>query len=204
MRNFGRSRVKRPAHVDGTRRRNAFSLIELIVTVAIIGVIAAIAVPRFSRGVESVGSSATLRELFVLQKQIELYGIEHGNVYPGAQSDGTNGAGSVAAFRNQLLRYSDKNGEVSATWTTRYRFGPYLRDGFPAMKIGPKAGSADVFLGSGALSYLPGRNEGWIYNPTTGEIIANYPGAVDALRNEAVADALPSASVNIKLGPSIK
>lgn len=184
--------------------RRAFSLLELIVTVAIMGVVAAIAVPRFSRGVETVGSSATLKELFILQKQIELYAIEHANVYPGVNGDGTNAGGTEEAFRSQLLKYTDVNGMAKSTPDNRFRFGPYLRNGFPAMKIGPKAGSADVFFDTGVLDYLPGQDEGWIYNLDTGEIIANYPGTVDALVNVAVGQDAAVGPTNIDLGAPIK
>ena len=155
--------------------RAAFSLVELIVVLVVIGVLAAIAIPRFSRGAEQAGPRTTERDLAILQKQIEVYAIEHAGVYTAFNGDGTNAAHTEGAFLAQLMRYTDCDGIVSDTRSGRFRFGPYLRYGMPALKYGPKAGLDGVLVvtGTTGLAYRESADVGWLYNDTTGEIAPN-------------------------------
>lgn len=59
----------------------AFSLLELIIVVAIIGVLAAMAIPKFSSASENSLKRAVQASLVVLQRQIDHYHAEH-DEYP--------------------------------------------------------------------------------------------------------------------------
>ncbi|MBU0641583.1 MAG: prepilin-type N-terminal cleavage/methylation domain-containing protein [Planctomycetes bacterium] len=152
----------------------AFSLVELVVVVVIIGVLAAIAVPRLSRGSSDAGRIATYRDLTIIERQIELYYVEHGH-YPAYAGDGDNAAHTAAAFVSQMTKFSSTDGKVADTSSSTYRYGPYLRKGLPALKVGLKAGYSAIHVVTGATapSYQAGLNVGWVYNDTTGEIIPN-------------------------------
>ena len=52
--------------------KRAFSLVELIVVVVIIGILAAIAIPSFSRGAAGAGDSSVRGNLAVLRNAVEL------------------------------------------------------------------------------------------------------------------------------------
>lgn len=72
--------------------RSAFSLVELAIVVAIIGVVAAIAIPRLS----SANDRARLRVFIQNCREIEAaaqrYAIEHHGEYPPDETEGLSGA----------------------------------------------------------------------------------------------------------------
>lgn len=133
--------------------RRAFSLIELVIVVVIIGIIGAIAIPRMSRGSEGAADSAVAANLAVLRNAIDLYATEHGGAFP-----------ALATFEDQMTKYTDAAGTVSATKTTTAIYGPYLRS-VPPLPVG-------VNKGKNTLAAAYAANVGWVYTETTGVIIA--------------------------------
>lgn len=151
------------------KNNRAFSLIELVVVVVILGIIGAIAIPRMSRGASGAADSALVADLAVLRNAIALYETEHQGTYP-----------ALATFTAQLTQYTDIDGATSATKTGAYIYGPYLR-AVPKLKVGSNKGDGSV-AGSG------GGSEGWLYDETTGEIVANLPGTETDAAGTAYAD----------------
>ena len=137
-------------------RTRAFSLIELVIVVVIIGVISAIAIPRMTRAANNAGAAALKANLSVLRSAIELYRAEHEGALP-----------TVANIAEQLTMYTKIGGtdhnEVSDAVAGRI-YGPYVRN-IPPLPVGDKKGKTKVDDGVGA-------NVGWVYNATTGAIIA--------------------------------
>ena len=161
--------MREKAAYNRVNRPNGFSLIELIIVVVIIGTIGAIAIPRLSRGSEGASASALKQDLAVLNKAVDLYAAEHGGSYPRA-----------ADVQNQLLLYTDKHGNTSATPTATHIYGPYLR------KIPPApAGEAP---GSTVLSATDAATVGWLYVPARGRIYLNRNDPIDVSKEERVAE----------------
>lgn len=106
----------------------AFSLVELVIVVVIIGIVAAIAVPRISSGATSASANALEATITNVRKAIDIYYAEHGS-YPGYNP--SDGSPDGTRFQNQLLMYSDDKGNTNVGRTAAYRFGPYLRAPFP-------------------------------------------------------------------------
>jgi prepilin-type N-terminal cleavage/methylation domain-containing protein len=123
-------RNQRP--VKRARTRHAFSLVELVIVVTIIGMLASIAVPRVVNASSGANEAALQATLANVRKSIDVYYAEHGK-YPGYNH--TTGLPDNDAFVDQLLMYSDDAGKTNATYSTTYKYGPYLRAPFPTNSI---------------------------------------------------------------------
>lgn len=157
-------------------------MVELVIVIVIIGIIAAIAIPRVGRGAKSAGESALAQDLAILRNAIELYASQHMGDYPGAKGDGVNLANTAGAFVSQITEYSSDAGETQATRDATHPFGPYLRKGLPAAPVGVNKPSADVLIDivSSPPAVVTAGGEGWVYNPTTGDLIVNSDDSNDA------------------------
>lgn len=69
------------------RKRNAFSLLELLAVVAILGIIAAIVVPRVTVSTAAAGTAVDAHTQGQINAAIERYYIDNSNTWPTALSD---------------------------------------------------------------------------------------------------------------------
>jgi prepilin-type N-terminal cleavage/methylation domain-containing protein len=141
------------ASTRSTRTRG-FSLLELVIAVTIFVIIAAIGIPRLSRGTRSAADSALGSSLALLRNAIDLYAAEHVDTYP-----------SEASVNEQLTQYSDRAGNVHATKNYTYIYGPYVRN-IPPLPVGARKGCT-------AIAVADANDVGWIYDEDTGSIRAN-------------------------------
>lgn len=75
-------------HGPGTRRMtDAFTLVEILIVVVILGILAAIVIPTFTGATEDSNSAALMAQLQTIRGQIEVYRAKHG----GPPPLGTNG-----------------------------------------------------------------------------------------------------------------
>ena len=144
------------------RNRRGFSLVELVIVVVIVGLLAAIAIPRFSRGAAGATDSAIAGDLTVLRNAIELYAAEHNGKFPAA-----------ATLANQLTLYSKADGSTSATKTGDFVYGTYLHK-LPPLKAGTYAGNSGIeAVTSTPTAEVTTDGVGYLYNASTGQIWAN-------------------------------
>jgi prepilin-type N-terminal cleavage/methylation domain-containing protein len=167
--------------------RKGLSLVEIIIAVAILGLLAALALPRLTRASERPGPDETLRDrLQLLRCAIERYHQEHG-VYPAARGDGTHPPGSAEAFHSQLTMYTNVAGEVSAVFDTEHRLGPYLPDGVPANPLSDVDGGRRVRVfgrSTGPDREAAAADGGWIYNCDSGLVIPSRPAGAFRMRRD--------------------
>jgi prepilin-type N-terminal cleavage/methylation domain-containing protein len=62
-----------------TNRRNAFTLIEILIVVVILGILAAVVVPQFTSAADDANDAAVRSQLQTLRGQIELYRAQQGS-----------------------------------------------------------------------------------------------------------------------------
>jgi type II secretory pathway pseudopilin PulG len=149
--------------------------VELVIVITVLAVVSAIAVPRITRAARGADESALGRSLTIIRTSIETYAAEHHGTYPGAAADGAGGAaGSEEAFISQLTMYSDKAGNVANDRNpdTGKIYGPYMYC-IPPLSVGANTGQTRVKVVAGTAAPTVGGAAAWVYNCTTGKIIAN-------------------------------
>src|SRR6185436_7283215 len=65
-----------------TRPRQAFTLIEILIVVVILGILGAIVYPHFANARAEAADKAARTQLQSLRSQIEMYKIQHGGALP--------------------------------------------------------------------------------------------------------------------------
>ena len=129
----------------------AFTMVEILVVVVILGILSAIVIPQFSNATEDTTQTAIKQDLMRLRQQIELYRTHHNGQYP-----------TLANFTQQMTLSSNADGQTAAVGTPGYPLGPYLpRIPDNTLVSGPA-------LGNGA----PGTSD-WYYDEVTGQIAPN-------------------------------
>jgi len=147
---------------DSIKQRNrGFSLVELVIVIVIIGVLAAIALPRFSKAAGGANDAAVASDLAVLRNAIELFGAEHEGNFPEQDS-----------FVAQLTGYTLV--DLSATTVANAgALGPYLQS-VPLVKVGGVAERVGTITATaGTTTPTADGSGGWLYNEDTGQIWCN-------------------------------
>jgi general secretion pathway protein G len=133
-------------------KRSAFTLVEILIVVIILGILAAIVIPQFTQASNDARTNALASDLQTVRSQIQLYKVQHLDTFPGTTivtmlTSRTNQAGTVGTDSNL------------------FPLGPYLQkfpnNAYQNSNAVKTTGSA----GSGV--------EGWFYDPGTGNCCPN-------------------------------
>ena len=163
------------------RAVRGFTLIELLIVVIIIAILAAIAIPQFSSSSKDAQEAALDANLATVRSSIELYRVQHANVYPGlkvssggtgacAGAKGTGDVNSEKALSDQLTAYSNAAGQTCTVKdAVEYPFGPYVR----AIPAEPISNVATVAVVATVVGAAAADASGWNYSTLTGQFLLN-------------------------------
>ena len=161
--------------VPGARSALAFTLIEILIVVVILGILGAIVLPKFSDASQTARENTLKDDLRYLRTQIVVFKAQHKDVPPGYPGGSKTATPTETDFIDHMTKNTDDRCAVGAP-SVIYRFGPYIN----RMPINPLNGLNSVLVVSNGSSMPPSgkpdNSTGWIYKPQTLEIIPNSPG----------------------------
>jgi len=137
--------------------KRAFTLVEILIVVALLGILAAIVLPTFQDHIQQARESAAKDNLRILRNAIELYAAQHSDVPPGYSNDDPS-----------------QNVAWICVWKQLVNPGDYLSQ----MPENPFNGSYIVWAIRNDETF-PAKatgDFGWIYKPATREIRLDWPG----------------------------
>jgi len=142
---------------QGERAEKAFTLVEILIVVVILGILAAIAIPQFSEASSQARLNSLLGNLQTVRSQIELYKVQHGDLLPGQAAFGGNV--TEADFVDTLM-----NDPVYGSYLQRFPVNPYIAD--------PSQRGAITCVNDVSVLPTGGEGTGWWFNAATGEFRA--------------------------------
>ncbi len=138
-------------------RKKAFTLVELLIVISILGIMAAIVLPTFQGNIQKAKEAAAKDNLRILRTTIEAYAAKNNGVPPGYPNNDPAQPPNFMAVVGGLLG--------PPQYLRRIPENPFTGD-FVATMIA----NGDSFPAAADGS------TGWIYQPATKNIRLNYPG----------------------------
>ncbi len=139
--------------------KKAFTLVEVVIVVAILGIVAAIAVPQFQNHTQQARESAAKDNLRILRQAIERYAIEHNGVPPGYPNNDTSRSPNYLALRMQMIN--------SGNYLSQMPENPF--NNIDEIRL---LDNGEIFPESPEQT----DTHGWIYQPSTKTIRLNWEG----------------------------
>jgi prepilin-type N-terminal cleavage/methylation domain-containing protein len=139
-----------------TKNSKGFTLVEILIVVAILGILAAIVLPEFQGHVQQAKEAAAKDNLRILREAIERYAAEHNDVPPGYNNNDPSTTPTLFFFNQQMITNKTYlSNSVQNPFNNRTTIYFVKNDtAFPDM-----------------IGYY-----GWIYQPQTKTIKLDWPG----------------------------
>jgi prepilin-type N-terminal cleavage/methylation domain-containing protein len=103
-------------YIQRKRNKKGFTLVELVVVVAILGILAALAIPRFTGTRESANTNTVIANLRSIESAIEIYAAQE-NIKPSEVNE--------AGVRYVMGNWPEGPGDAEY----------YINGGYPAVKL---------------------------------------------------------------------
>lgn len=154
-----------------SQRARAFTLVEILIVVVLLGILALVVLPMVSGSAISARESAVAHDLNMLRRYVLIYTAQHLEVAPGYPDGDRTQAPTEQVFVDQITLSSDASGHTAPPRTPGFPRGPYLQL-IPVNPLNHKStvqvlGDGDAFPANGDDSH------GWIYKPATAEVRAD-------------------------------
>lgn len=157
-------------YTNPMRLRTAFTLVELTIVVAILGILAAIVIPKLSSATDSAKSNGAASQLTSVRKQLEVWKLDHAGNFP-TLSQLQEGSNDWAVLTGKT--------SVAGELQEAGPHGPY----FPSPPMNPYTNSSLVVeAGSPVVT------AGWTYDDDTGVLKIILPESVDATATDLRAE----------------
>jgi general secretion pathway protein G len=137
--------------------KRALSLVELMIVLAVLGILAAIIVPQFQSHTSQAKEAVAKDHLHILRGAIELYAAQHSGVPPGYKNNIAGSAPSSVYFYQQTV--------LSGNFFRKMPKNPF--NNLDTMSI---IGDGQTFPAEATGKF------GWVYQPYTMEIRLDWPG----------------------------
>lgn len=163
---------QKPNRSDPTN--GGFTLVEILIVVLLLGIIAAIALPRFSNASSLARGSMLADNLRLMRMQLEVFKCQHRGAPPGYPGGDPTVAPTFVTFSAHMTQGTNENCDVGVPGGAGFPFGPYFRE-LPTNPLNDKStvqiiGNAEAFPIAGDDSH------GYIYQPFTLIFKADSPG----------------------------
>ena len=153
-------------------KEKAFTLVEVILVVTILGILAALVMPTFQGHIVKARESAAKDNLRVMRNQIELYKLQHKGIPPGY----LNGSGVPEALLHlQFTGTTTETGAASPSTvpSAPYLHGPYVKK-LPENSFNKLSNIVYVPEATDFSAAVDGTSSGWLYKKETGEFKINW------------------------------
>jgi general secretion pathway protein G len=151
-----------------------FTLVEVLIVVLLLGIIAAVALPRFSNASALARASMLADNIRLMRMQLEVFKGQHLGVPPGYPNGDTSAAPTLAAFEAHMTQGTNENCEVGSADDPAFRFGPYFRE----LAENPVNGKTtiEIIPDGQAFPAAGDDSHAYIYQPETLTFKADSPG----------------------------
>ncbi|MFH1719822.1 MAG: prepilin-type N-terminal cleavage/methylation domain-containing protein, partial [Planctomycetota bacterium] len=145
------------------RKARAFTLVEILVVVVLLGILAVVIVPMVSGSVMSARESALAHDLNMLRRFVLIYKGQHLEVAPGYPNGDKTQAPTEQAFYDQMTLASNAAGATAAVGTANFPRGPYMMK-LPVNPLNHKD-TVQVLADGDSFPANADDSHGWIYKP---------------------------------------
>jgi len=139
-------------------KSTGFTLVELMIVVAILGILAAVVIPEFSGHIQKAKEAAAKDNLRILRQAIERYAAQYG-VPPGYPDNDPSKTPSAIPLITQIFSAGDGLSDVPQN--------PF--NGLQGISVVPSFFTVTE-------SMVASTSAGWIYQPSTKTVKLNYSG----------------------------
>ncbi len=158
----------------GEMKEKAFTLVEVILVVTILGILAALVMPTFQGHIVKARESAAKDNLRVMLNQIELYKLQHKGIPPG-YLDGSGAPEALMQLQFTGITTETGAASFSSVPSEPYIYGPYIKK-LPENPYNKLSNITYVDEATAFSAAVDGTSSGWLYKKETGEFKINWTG----------------------------